>query len=196
LPTRRPPSLTNPRLASALSHPTRLRAMRVFSEREATPREIAEAIDEPINNVAYHIKILKRLGCVELVQTRQTQGGRVAEHLYKATQRPYWDADDWKQLNDGEKLDVTAAIMQQISEDIADAMSHGTFNAHDDSHISRSPMVVDGEGWQEVVALLKETMEELMEIQVRVNERGASPEETLHNRVAIIQFESPRPKRA
>lgn len=195
MPTRRPPSLTNPRLASALSHPTRLRAMRVFAEREATPREIAAEIDEPINNVAYHIKILKRLGCIELIQTRQTQGGRVAEHVYKATQRPYWDAEEWKQLGDGEKLDVTAAIMQQISEDIADAMSHGTFNAHDDNHISRSPMTVDQEGWQEVIVLLKETMEELMEIQVRVNERGAGQEETLRTSIAIIQFESPPTKR-
>lgn len=169
--------------------------MRVFAEREATPREIAAEIDEPINNVAYHIKILKRLGCIELIQTRQTQGGRVAEHVYKATQRPYWDAEEWKQLGDGEKLDVTAAIMQQISEDIADAMSHGTFNAHDDNHISRSPMTVDQEGWQEVIALLKETMEELMEIQVRVNERGAGREETLRTSIAIIQFESPPTKR-
>lgn len=169
--------------------------MRVFSEREATPREIAAEIDEPINNVAYHVKILKRLGCIELVQTRQTQGGRVAEHLYKATQRPYWDADAWQALNEREQLDVTAAIMQQISEDIADAMSHATFNAHEDSHISRSPMVVDREGWDEVVSLLKGTMEELMEIQARVNERGASPDETMHSRVAMIHFESPQPKR-
>jgi len=195
LPTRRPPSLTNPRLASALSHPTRLRAMRVFAEREATPREIAAEIDEPINNVAYHIKILKRLGCIELIQTRQTQGGRVAEHVYKATQRPYWDDSEWKQLNEGEKLDVTAAVMQQISEDIAEAMSHGTFNSHDDNHLSRSPMTVDDEGWQEVIALLKETMEELMEIQIRVNKRGADPDETLRTTVQIIQFESPQTKR-
>lgn len=169
--------------------------MRVFAEREATPREIAAEIDEPINNVAYHIKILKRLGCIELLQTRQTQGGRVAEHVYKATQRPYWDDEEWKQLDEGEKLDVTAAIMQQISEDIAEAMSHGTFNAHDDNHISRSPMTVDGEGWQEVTDLLKVTMDELMEIQVRVNDRGAKPDDTLRTSVAIIQFESPPTKR-
>lgn len=165
--------------------------MRVLSEREATPREVAAEIDEPINNVAYHIKILKRLGCIELIQTRQTQGGRVAEHLYKATQRPYWDDDAWKTLTEGEQLDVTAAIMQQISEDIADAMSHATFNAHEDNHISRSPMVVDEEGWQEVVSLLRATIEELMEIQVRVNERGAGPDKTMHSRIAIIHFESP-----
>jgi DNA-binding transcriptional ArsR family regulator len=194
LATRRPPSLTNPRLATALSHPTRLRAMRVISERVATPREIAAEIDEPINNVAYHIKVLKKLECIELVQVKQARGGRVAEHFYKATQRPYWDPAAWEKLDEADRLDVTSAIMQQISEDIAIAMSNGTFNDPDSNHISRSPMVVDKDGWGEIVALLKETMEGLMAIQGRVDERRGDTEEALHTKIEIIQFRSPAPR--
>lgn len=196
MPTRRLPSLTNPRLASAMSHPTRLRAMRILSERIATPGEIAAAIDEPINNVAYHIRVLKRLECIELVRTRQVHGGRVAEHFYRATQRPYWDDAAWEELDDSEKLAVTGAIMRQISEDIAEAMSHGTFHSTDDNHISRSPMVVDNEGWQEIISLLVGAMDELLEIQTRVNARKASATELLHTHVEIIQFLSPTPKAA
>lgn len=176
-----------------MSHPTRLRAMRILSERVATPREIASALDEPINNVAYHIRVLKRLECIELVQTKQAHGGRVAEHFYKATQRPYWDSDAWAQLDERQKLGVTGAIMHQISEDIAEAMSHGTFNDFDDNHISRSPMIVDQEGWKEVVSLLDQAIEDLMDIQTRVNARNA-PEDLLHTHVEIIQFLSPPPK--
>lgn len=167
--------------------------MRILSERVATPREIASALDEPINNVAYHVKVLKRLDCIELVGTRQVHGGRVAEHLYKATQRPYWDDAAWKELDEGQKLGVTGAIMHQISEDIAEAMSHGTFNYPDDNHISRSPLIVDPDGWKEVVSLLDQTMEELIEIQARVNARKADAE-LLHAHVEIIQFCSPPPR--
>lgn len=189
--TRLPLSLVNPRLASAMTHPTRLRALRVLTEREATPREIAEEIGEPLNNVAYHIKVLTRLGCIELVSVNQTQGGRVAEHVYRGTQRPYFDEGAWDQLDETEKLNVISAIMHHISEDVATSMVHGTFYEHDDTHLSRTPMVVDDEGWKEVIEVLDGALEELMAIQGRINERRADPSETKLVKVAIIHFESP-----
>lgn len=188
-------SLVTPVLASAISHPTRLRTLRVLTEREATPKEIAEEIGEPLNNVAYHIKVLKRLECIELVRVNQTQGGRVAEHVYKGTRRPYWSEDDLEALSESEKLDVIAGVMQHVSDDIATAMASGTFYAHDDNHLSRTPMVVDNEGWREVISLLKDTMDELIEIQARVNQRDADPAEAKLTKVAILQFESPKPKK-
>lgn len=165
----------------------------VLTEREATPREIADEIDEPLNNVAYHIKVLKRLGCIELVCVNQTRGGRVAEHVYKGAQRPYWKEADLGQLSDADKLNVIAGIMRHVSEDIAAAMASGTFYAHDDNHLSRTPMMVDDEGWNEVVDLLNDSLERLLTIQGRVSERGA--DETKLTKVAILQFESPPTKK-
>src|ERR1700712_557834 len=98
MPPKKPLSLTNSRLVAAMTHPTRLRAMRVLAERAAAPRQVADDISEPINNVAYHIKILAKLGCIELVETRPAGGGRVAEHLYRASQIAAFDDDAWAQL--------------------------------------------------------------------------------------------------
>jgi DNA-binding transcriptional ArsR family regulator len=193
VPIKRPPSLTDPRLATAMSHPTRLYAMRILTERTASPRELAAALDEPINNVAYHVRVLKRLDCIELVRTEQAHGGRVAEHYYRATQKAFWDDESWAQLGEQEKLNVTGAILTQISHDIAEAMRHGTFNRLDDNHISSSPMRVDREGWKEVVSLLDQTIAELIEIQERVDERLSDSEEPLHTHVEILQFLSPPP---
>lgn len=184
-----PPALVSPVLASAMSHPTRMRTLIVLTEREATPREISEEIGEPLNNVAYHIKVLKRLGCIELVRVNQTRGGRVAEHVYKGTQRPYWKEADLEVLSQSDKLNVIAGIMQNVSEDIAIAMASGTFYEHDDNHLSRTPMVVDEEGWDEVIDLLDDALERLLTIQERVSERGAK--KTKLTKVAILQFESP-----
>lgn len=176
-----------------MTHPTRLRVLKVLAEREAaTPREIADEIGEPLNNVAYHIKILAKLQCIELVRVEQAQGGRVAEHFYRGTHRPYFDADAWEQLDEDEKLNVISAIMQHISEDIATAMSHGTFYEDDDNHLSRTSLALDPEGWKEVVDLLGNSLKELLEIQGRINERGnATP---IHAKVAIVHFRSPTPK--
>jgi DNA-binding transcriptional ArsR family regulator len=187
--------LINPRLASAMTHPTRLRTLRVLTEREATPREIATEIEEPINNVAYHINVLAKLGCIELVRVTQARGGRVAEHFYKGTQRPYFDEEAWEQLGDPEKLNVISAIMQHVSEDIAAAMSHGTFYEADDNHLSRTPMVLDGSGWKEVASLLDNTLDELLAIQEKVNDRSANTDETILAKVEILHFKSPFPKK-
>jgi len=167
--------------------------MRVLTEREATPREISEEIGESLNNVAYHIKVLKKLGCIELVRVAQAHGGRVAEHLYRGAQRPSFDLEDLEKLTEAEKLNVVSAVMQHISDDIATAMAHGTFYEHDESHMSRMPMVLDPGGWEEVTDLLDGTLEALMTIQEKVNERAES--QTMLAKVAIIQFESPRPKK-
>jgi DNA-binding transcriptional ArsR family regulator len=179
-----------------MTHPTRIRTLRVLTEREATPREIAAEIGEPLNNVAYHIKVLKKLGCIELVRVDQARGGRVAEHVYKGTQRPYWDQADLEQLDEAEKLNVVYGVLQHISEDVATAMASGTFFDHDDNHLSRMPMVVDQDGWEEVIELLDGTLDALMKIQERINDRGAEASGTKLAKVAILHFESPPPPQA
>jgi DNA-binding transcriptional ArsR family regulator len=184
--------LANPRLATAMAHPTRLHAMRVLAEREATPAEISTEIDEPINNVAYHVKVLAELGCIELVKVKDARGGRVKEHFYKAVQQPYFDDDAWAQLGESEKLEVTGAIMHQISRDVADAMSHGTFCEPDDGHISRCPLLVDMEGWREVNEILAEALERLLAVKENVVARGeGSGQDTFPVKVHMLLFQSP-----
>ena len=189
MPAQRPKDLVDARLASAMTHPTRIRTMKVLTEREATPREISEEIGEPLNNVAYHIKVLKKLGCIELVHIAPAHGGRVTEHLYRGAKRPYFEIEDLALLSETEKLNVIASIMHHISDDIAAAMAHGTFYDHDESHMSRMPMTLDQQGWDEVTDLLDVTLGTLMDIQEKANERDT--EQTMSAKVAILQFESP-----
>jgi DNA-binding transcriptional ArsR family regulator len=187
------PNLLNPLLASALSHPTRLHVMKILFEKTATPAELAAELDIAINNVSYHINQLVKLGCVELASERPAGGGRVVEHLYRATRRAYFDGPAWGQLGPKEKLDVATAIMRLINEDVAEALSSGTFFDPDDNHISRSPMTVDSEGWGETIALLDKTVDGLMEIEENVAGRSAGDSEiqTFPIKVEIIQFRSP-----
>lgn len=186
------PTLMSPVLAVAMSHPTRLGALTILLEREATPREIAAELGETGSNVLYHLKVLVDLGCIELVKVEPAAGGRVVEHTYRALDRAYFDAEAWEQLGGKERLEVSVTLMRVISEDINIAMSKGTFFDPDDNHISRSPMRVDAEGWKEVTDYLDSTLSGLFEIQDRVDERCEGEEgKTFPIKVEIIQFRSP-----
>jgi DNA-binding transcriptional ArsR family regulator len=188
------PDFVNPRLAAAMSHPTRIHTMCLLSERRASPREVATEIGEPLNNVTYHINQLRKLGCIELVETGKAAGGRVVEHVYRATQRSYFDSDSWEQLSERERNSLVNTVMRIISEDISRAMSSGSFYARDDIHVTRSPMVLDDEGWSEVAELLNETTKEMIEIEGRVAERCSDAEPpSLYTKVEILQFLSPEP---
>lgn len=53
---------------------------------EASPKEIAGHLGEKLGNVSYHVRILARLGLIELV--RETPRRGAVEHHYRAVPRP------------------------------------------------------------------------------------------------------------
>jgi predicted transcriptional regulator len=73
------------RLAKALSHSVRAQALALIAEGAASPKQIAERLDTDLRGVAYHVRVLLRLGCIELVETQQRRGA--VEHIYEATER-------------------------------------------------------------------------------------------------------------
>src|ERR1700712_3210106 len=145
-PARKAPPITSPQLAKASAHPIRVKLMAALTMKTASPRVLADEIEEKLNLVSYHLEQLKKLGCVELVDTVSAAGGRVAEHLYRGVQRPYMSIEAWDGLTDLAKHRWVVTTMRLVTEDIERAMNQGTFLDPDDNHISRSPMVVDVKG--------------------------------------------------
>lgn len=189
------PALISHRLAAVMSHPTRVRAMAVFWDREASPKQIAAELGEPLNNVTYHIKQLLDLGWIELVARRPAQGGRVVEHFYKATVASHFDQADLSAVQEKDRYVIDMTILGLISKDIGEAMLAGTFFATDDNHLTRIPIEVDAEGWEETKEILDRALDELMEVRARSTNRAAGGgEETFPTKVEIIHFVSPEPK--
>lgn len=186
-----PPRLINDKLVTAMGHPTRVHAVTVLSDRPASPSELAKELNCSVRHVTYHLKVLEKLGSIELVDKRPAAGGRVVESFYKSTDRIWFDREAWEQVADAKTgIGVTMPILSLISEDIARAMVGNTFEEKD-NHVSRTPMVVDDDGWEEVVSLLNETLDKLLDIQARVNNRVTPATETKQAKVEIIQFRSP-----
>jgi predicted transcriptional regulator len=57
----------------------------LIAEGVASPKLIAARLDLDLRNVAYHVRVLKRLGCIELVETEKRRGA--LEHIYRVTER-------------------------------------------------------------------------------------------------------------
>jgi hypothetical protein len=188
------PRLVVPELTKALTHPTRSHVLATLTERIASPAEMAKELDRTVRHITYHLGVLERLDCVELVKTEPVAGGRVVESFYRATKRPWLDRQSWELLDEAGQRGVTSTLMELVTNDLADAMAAGTFNDPPDNHLSRTPLTVDAEGWEEVVTLLASTLDDLMDIQGEVNKRSTPETETMPIKVEILHFRSPRPK--
>jgi hypothetical protein len=170
--------------------------MSILVEGPASPRQLAEAIDEPLNNVTYHVKQLLNLDCIELDHTEPRAGGRVIERFYRASQRAYFDDDAWEVLNASERLGLTWSILRLISKDISTAMAQGTFFDDYNANLTRSPVSVDADGWGEITDLISRATRELFEIEERVAERSgdSGQKPSIHAKVEILHFRSPAPR--
>jgi len=179
-------------LISAISHPIRTHCLTALYERVASPSELAEQLDMPVQNVAYHIRELEKLGCIELARVEKH---RSTEHFYRVTERPYLDAEALERATPAQRAAITGNILRLIADDVNLAMARGTIDS-EDNHISRSPMNVDREGWDEVVEELSGTLDRLFAIQERCAERRAAkdsdPDDSIPVKVEILHFRSPK----
>jgi DNA-binding transcriptional ArsR family regulator len=178
------------RLAKALSHPLRARIFAILNEQVASPNEIAEMLGERLPNVSYHARVLVDLECIELVRTAQRRGA--IEHYYRAVRRPFFTDSEWRRLPRSGRQAVVDAGLQVIWDDVAEAIEAGTFQARPDIHMSRTPVVVDEQGWGELRDALAGLLDEADGIVRRSGERLAGADEGgIHARVVVMHFEAP-----
>lgn len=182
--------LVDQRLAKALSHPLRGRIFAILNERVASPNEIAEILDERLPNVSYHVRVLVDLECIELIRTAQRRGA--IEHYYRALRRPFFTDRDWKRLPQSGRQAIADVGLQLIWEDVSAAIEAGTFEGQPDRHLSRSPLVVDQQGWGELRDALNAVLDESERIAKRSSDRLArSDEKGVKTRLVIMHFEMP-----
>jgi DNA-binding transcriptional ArsR family regulator len=182
--------LVDPRLAKALSHPMRTRILTILNEQVASPNEIAQMLDERLPNVSYHVRALHDLGCIELVRTAQRRGA--IEHYYRALMRPFFSDRDWKRLPRSGRQAVADVILQMIWEDASDAIKSGTFESRADRHLTRSPLVLDEQGWKELNERLRKALSDAETIAAQSAKRlKKSEEEEIPTRLVMMHFEAP-----
>lgn len=177
-------------VAKAFAHPLRVQILVVLSEKVASPNMLAQQLDESLNLVAYHVRVLEKYDCIELVDTKQRRGA--TEHFYRATRRQLLTDDQWAEMPASLRPGMATAVLKSMFEDIEAASKSGTLEEVDDVHITRTPMVLDEQGWTDVSNLLQEALDRLPEIQAEVTNRLAETKESgTLAKVHMMHFKSP-----
>ena len=187
-----PEGLIDPRLAKALAHPLRVRLLAALNEGVASPNQLSEQVEEPLQNVSYHVRVLLSLGCIELVRTAQRRGA--IEHFYRAVTRPFFSDADWEQLPTSARHSISDVVLKLVWDDAARALRTGTFDEREDRHLTRTPLKLDETGWEELHGLLADLQQRAIDIQAESAERiRANGDEGFWTRLIIMHFSSAAP---
>lgn len=189
--TRTSPEGITQQLAKALAHPLRVRILASLHKGIASPNQLSQELDEPLGNVSYHVKTLLEFDCVELVKTEPRRGA--VEHFYRATERAFFSDSDWEKIPASARKGISGAVLEMIGQDATEALSAGTIDARKDSHISRTPLVLDEKGWKAITSLLEDTLNKAIEIQEESATRLADDKKakSITAKLAVLHFESP-----
>lgn len=178
-------------LVKALNHPVRVKALTILTERTASPTEISNQIGVPLSHVSYHVRVLDELGMIEIVGEEPVRGA--VKHFYKAVERPFLDTAEWEQLSPQVRTAVSAYALETILKDAAKSLGAGVFDAREERHLTRTPLLLDEEGWQKVTAIQMEALESILDEQAASAARmNDSEEDGFPVIVAMACFEMPK----
>jgi DNA-binding transcriptional ArsR family regulator len=188
--TRTSPEGITQQLAKALAHPLRVRILTSLHKGVSSPNQLSQELDEPLGNVSYHVKTLLEYDCVELVKTEPRRGA--VEHFYRATERAFFSTSDWEKIPASARKGISGSILEMVGHDATEALIAGSIDARADSHLSRTPLVLDEKGWTDLTTLLEDTLERAIEIQGESATRLSDEKsDSIATKLAILHFESP-----
>lgn len=183
-----------------LNHPWRIRILDVLVERDMS---VAGFVDEglipelakverhlAISKLAYHFRVLRRAGALEVVEEHPRRGS--TELVCRATARLHFTDEEWAKLPRRERRALSRFMLHELFARAESAMHHDTFDSRLDRHIAWLAMEVDEQGWSEMAAVMNGVLETVMEIQkessTRLEASGAQP---IRSTWGQLHFESP-----
>jgi DNA-binding transcriptional ArsR family regulator len=185
-----PIDITDARLVKAYAHPLRIEILSLLDNRVASPKQIAEELDTPLPNTAYHVRQLAALGLVELV--RRTVRGGAVEHHYTTKVRPTIPDELWAELPEIVKRAATGGAVQQALSEMIKAVDVGGFD-RDDAHLTRTPARLDAKGWTAVARELHKCLKRVDSIveQTAARLEKTPDAETVEAMAVMALFERP-----
>ncbi len=130
---------------------------------------MAAELSEPLNRISGHIRVLKEVGCIELVD--QVIVGSAVQNFYRATARVFFDDTEWRTIPPTLKEGLRITLLQNLIDDAIAALEDETYDSFDGSHMSWSPMLIDEQARVEINQLLDQTLKEALAIQERAAKR-------------------------
>jgi hypothetical protein len=176
------------RIEKSIQHEIRIDLLRIFSDRSATPRELAEILQADPNEVLDHVIELWANRCIDTV-TEEEPGTDPVDRRYGITR---FFVDDWAaaELPRAEREELSAMILQAIVAEALGGLRIGSICSRPDHHLSVKATRLDERGWRELMALLGRTLKEAEAIEECARERlGLGGEEGFEVFLAMMGFE-------
>ena len=181
----------DPTLAKAFTHPLRGHVwVTLFERGVVSPTEIADELELDVSDVSYHFRELRRRKLIRLVRTVQRRGFN--EHFYEPI-APVFDFNDaeWMKLPAGIRSTFSGEMVRQVIEQLTCALGAGSFDARS-RHLSQSWLLVDEQGWRELMRTAQRAHDRFQAIRGRCAERRkTSMEPGIPVSVVMASFETP-----
>ena len=169
------------RLAVAFADPIRLKIVSELFMQEMSPKQFHDSFGGgSLSRVDRHFKRLAEHGWLRLV--RKASGGRrrgATEHFYRAPELAIFDTETWALLPDTLRTEFSWRIFEQFAERVKEALEAGTFDARADRHFTWTPLVLDEQGRDRVIAavnaLFTSLFEEQADARLRIARTGEKP---------------------
>jgi DNA-binding transcriptional ArsR family regulator len=172
------------RLSRLFRHPLRWHALFKYAEGVTSPRAIAADLRAPLNVVSYHTQVLLRAGAVELVRTERRRGA--TEHFYRAVVPLEIEDDEWRRLPLKLRRVLSRALIDGAMRESVDALAAGGMDS-ESTHLSRTYLVLDAQGQDELAALLRDVFARVNNIGEASHERAA--DDAVPHEVVVMSFE-------
>jgi len=187
------PVLVDTRLLKALDHVLRQHILLAAVQGEVSPNGLSKALDEGLSQVSYHVKVLRE-DCDGMIEETRTEPRRGAvEHYYRASAKTLLPAKAWRRLKKGLRAVVGAGLASDLFNDLTEALKAGKLQGEHD-HITRTPLVLDGEGQRNVKAIAERATREVEEEQRksagRVEKANGDGGEVVGYTFALLAFEA------
>lgn len=160
--------ITDPSIAKALAHPLRTRILAALENRTASPTELSTELDAPLGVVSYHVRRLHALRFLKLVKRVPRRGA--VEHYYTTVAGPRITNQAWLTTPTIVKQATISAALTELGTQASAAVGGGGFE-RSGSHLSRTPVTVDAQGWEEIARELDALLPRLQEIEARSQKR-------------------------
>jgi hypothetical protein len=136
---------------------------------------------------------LEQFGWIERVLQDGGEPPDPLDRLYRSGEWVLVDDETWSRMPNSVRASMALRVIEGLSARAKEAMKAGTITAREDTHQSWTPLLVDRQGWDAVIArvngLFDALFEELEAAEARLAESGEDP---ILMTVGLLAFESPR----
>lgn len=174
-------------MVRALAHPLRVKILRQLEQGPSGPKRLADRMDEKLGIVSYHMMVLLKYDCIELLETIPQRGA--VEHIYILKPNGAMGSRTWKAVPQALRTRFAGTALADFTRRAVEALDAGTTESREGSGVTWLPLNVDEPGWMELLGVLGNVEERFRAVADKSAERLENPRDGISVIVAVAAFE-------